>query len=192
MVAVDCLPVTIRRFSPALAPHFHRLNAEWLQRYFSIEPIDAEVLGDPFCHIVQPGGEILFAQQGAAVVGTGALKVSAAGKQRFELTKMAVTASAQGHGVGRLLLEAALASYRALQGQSLFLETNSQLKPAIRLYESVGFRQQPHPQGASVYQRADVYMVYEPQFHRGSIACCNFVPAAKTVVSNWPPIRRKR
>ncbi len=192
MFAVDRSPVTIQRFSPALAPHFYRLNAEWLQRFFSIEPIDEEVLRDPFSRIVQPGGEILFAQQGAAVVGTCALKVSAAGKERFELTKMAVTASAQGHGVGRLLLEAVLASYRALQGQSLFLETNSQLKPAIHLYESVGFRQQPHPQGASVYQRADVYMVYEPHFHTGSHACCNFVPAARTVVSNSQPIRQKR
>ena len=184
MVAVERLPVTIQGFSPALAPHFHRLNAEWLQRFFSIEPIDEEILRAPFSRIVQPGGEILFAQQGADVVGTCALKVSAPGEHQFELTKMAVTARVQGRGVGRLLLEAALASYRILQGRSLFLDTNSQLKPAIRLYESVGFRQQPHPQGASVYQRADVYMVYDPHFQRGSTACCNFVPAARTVVSN--------
>jgi hypothetical protein len=31
-----------------------RLNAEWLQRYFHLEPVDHEVLGDPASHIIAP------------------------------------------------------------------------------------------------------------------------------------------
>lgn len=126
-----------------------------------MESIDEKVLRNPVKYIVEPGGEVLFAQKGADIVGTCALMPSDAGRGYFELTKMAVTASAQGQGVGRQLLEAALACYRTFAARHLFLETNSQLKPAIWLYESVGFRRRAHPQGASVYQRADVYMVYE-------------------------------
>ena len=31
-------------FDPALRSHFGRLNREWLERYFVVEPIDADVL----------------------------------------------------------------------------------------------------------------------------------------------------
>jgi ribosomal protein S18 acetylase RimI-like enzyme len=154
--------ITILGFSPALAPHFHRLNAEWLKRFFKLEPVDELVLNDPQQHILNRGGEILFAQRGLEIVGTCALMPRQEGAGHFELTKMGVTASAQGQGIGRCLLVAVLERYRKNCGRTLMLETNSQLLPAIRLYESVGFKQRPHPQGASVYERADVYMIYDP------------------------------
>ena len=47
----------------------------------------------------------------------------------------------------------------ARRGRELFLETSSVLKPAISLYESVGFVHVPPP-GARSYDRADVYMEY--------------------------------
>ncbi len=43
----------------------------------------------------------------------------------------------------------------------LFLETNSKLTPAIRLYESVGFQHQPKGKPDSHYHRADTYMVWK-------------------------------
>jgi hypothetical protein len=41
--------------------------------------------------------------------------------------------------------------------RELELVTNSTLTPALRLYESAGFRQGPHPR-APGYARGDVYM----------------------------------
>jgi len=80
----------------------------------------------------------------------------------IKLTKMAVSPDLRGSGVGRQLMVAALEAFRALDGRELFLESSSQLTPALRLYESVGFRHHPAPRPGSHYARADVYMVWEP------------------------------
>jgi ribosomal protein S18 acetylase RimI-like enzyme/DNA-binding MarR family transcriptional regulator len=149
--AVQILP-----FAPRYAADFKRLNLEWLRRYFRVEPIDEQVLSNPL-RIVRAGGAIFFARADNRIVGTCALIHEGAG--RFELSKMAVTAGIQGLGIGRKLLAAAIEAFHARGGRELFLETNSVLKPAIGLYESVGFVHARSP-AASIYDRADVYMEY--------------------------------
>ena len=68
----------------------------------------------------------------------------------------------KGQGIGRLLLDAAIAQFSTLGGSELFLESNSRMTPALKLYESSGFVHVPRPE-PSHYKRSDVYMV-----HRGS------------------------
>jgi ribosomal protein S18 acetylase RimI-like enzyme len=138
---------------------FARLNREWLEEYFHVESIDREMLSDPQSTIIDPGGAILYALSGTEVLGTVALKCH--GDGIYELTKMAVTACAQGRGMGRILLCAALARFRALHGKTLYLESHSSLSAALTLYESAGFVHEPSPR-PSEYERADVYMVYRP------------------------------
>lgn len=152
-------------FDPRWRADFARLNIEWLQRWFVVEPIDQEVLGDPETHILADGGAVLFAiatddAGEETAVGTVALKHEGAGV--FELTKMAVSPQARGRGVGRRLMEASLQSFHALGGRELFLESSLQLGPALKLYESVGFVHHPAPRPGSHYARADVYMVWHP------------------------------
>lgn len=138
---------------------FARLNIEWLQKYFVVEPIDRDVLSNPRRTIIDPGGVVLYACIEDLVVGTAALRTSGDGV--FELTKMAVTAGYQGAGIGRKLLSAALARFHEMGGNRLYLESNSALAPALALYESAGFRHETPP-SRSEYARADVYMVYRP------------------------------
>ena len=151
--------VDIVTFAPALATAFHDLNVEWLDRYFRVEPIDATMLKQPEQHIIATGGQILFARLRGDIVGTVALKHH--GEGVFELTKMAVTADCQGHGIGRKLAVACLDEFRARQGRRLYLESHSSLGPALALYESLGFEHAESPR-ASEYQRADVYMIFRP------------------------------
>ena len=82
-----------------------------------------------------------------------------AGDRVFELTKMAVTRSARGRGVGKALLDAAIERYRLLGGAGMYLESHSSLDVALRLYERAGFVHEPRPE-PSPYERADVYMVF--------------------------------
>jgi ribosomal protein S18 acetylase RimI-like enzyme len=157
-------PIEIVEFENRYADDFKRLNLEWLEKYFEIEPVDVEVLSQPH-QIKNRGGLLLLAKCGDEIVGTCA--VIHEGHGQYEISKTAVTPSFQGRGIGRKLLYAALNAYKSLGGSLLFLETNSVLTTAIALYESSGFvhEQRPTP---SPYARANVYMVYRPSPENGS------------------------
>lgn len=160
--AQDASALRIVPFRTDLRDHFYRLNEAWLRKYFYVEEIDHRVLSNPETEILQGGGTILFAMLGEEVVGTCALLRESDGV--YELTKMAVDEQRQGLGIGRALLEAAIAEFHRQHGRTLFLETHDKLVPAIRLYESLGFEHQPSTKPDSHYARANVYMVWrEPQ-----------------------------
>ena len=144
-------------WDPRYGDAFGRLNREWLDRYFRVEPVDEPVLDDPATHIIGHGGAVLYLVQDDTVLGTAALKHQGDGV--FELTKMAVTAAAQGQGFGRRLLCAAIDRFHETGGRRLYLESNSRLATALALYESAGFRHEAPPE-PSDYERADVFMVY--------------------------------
>lgn len=138
---------------------FKTLNIEWLEKYFRIEPIDHQVLSHPE-KIIAGGGHIFFACYAGQAVATCALIRGA--EQRFELSKMAVSPAFQQQGIGRILLQAALETFKSYAGHTLYLETNSILVPAITLYESLGFVHAQRPGGPSPYERANVFMNYLP------------------------------
>jgi N-acetylglutamate synthase-like GNAT family acetyltransferase len=149
--------VVIRRFQPGDESAFRTLNEAWITRFFALEAKDQLVLGDPQTHILQPGGQILFAQRADQVIGCCAL--IRLDSQSFELAKMAVHESAQGHGIGKLLMQESIDLARKLGARRLYLETNSKLTPALRLYARFGFRTIPEESlPPSPYARADVRM----------------------------------
>jgi putative acetyltransferase len=149
--------VTIREFQLGDEVSFRQLNEEWIERYFRIEPKEAVILANPKGSILDPGGKIFFAVVEGPCVGCCALRRMS--DTDFEVAKMAVTPAFQGTGIGRKLLRAVIEAGRALDARRLYLETNHILTPAIRLYESMGFRHLPPERVIrSEYARADVYM----------------------------------
>jgi len=149
--------VTIREFAPGDEAAFRELNEEWIRRYFVIEPKDEAVFADPRGSILDRGGRIFLAFQDGQPVGCCALLWMNSGE--FEVAKMAVTESYRGNGIGRRILERAISEARASGASRLYLETNRKMQPAIRLYESLGFRHLPAERIVpSAYARADVYM----------------------------------
>ena len=153
--------IRIVDYAPRWRADFARLNIEWLERWFVVEPVDREVLSDPETHILADGGRVLFAVDGDDhAIGTVALKHEGDGV--YELTKMAVEPGQRGSGIGRKLMQRALEVFAEAGGRELFLESSRQLAPALKLYESVGFVHHPAPRPGSHYARADVYMVWTP------------------------------
>jgi GNAT superfamily N-acetyltransferase len=79
---------------------------------------------------------------------------------------MAVAATHQRRGIGELL-GGACSAWAAGNGfESMFLETNSKLDGAIRLYERLGFRHASSPH-QSEYARGDVHMELRIEPERG-------------------------
>ena len=149
--------LTIREFAAGDEAAFRKLNEEWIVRHFALEHKDRISLADPQGTILDRGGRIFLAVRDGQPVGCCALLAMAPGE--FEVAKMAVTESLQGAGIGRHLLQRTIAEARASGARRLYLETNRKLAPAIRLYESMGFRHLPPERIVpSPYARADVYM----------------------------------
>ena len=151
------MELTIREFRPGDEAAFRTLNEEWIIRHFALEPKDVASLAGPQRTILDRGGRIFLAVRAGQTVGCCALLSMSPGE--FEVAKMAVTESCQGAGIGRLLLAKTIEAARASGARRLYLETNRKLAPAIRLYESLGFRDVPPERIVlSPYARADVYM----------------------------------
>ncbi len=149
-------PCAIVSYSPRHAAAWKALNAAWiLEAGFVLEPKDLKVLGDPEGQVLDRGGHIVLAVDAAGLaLGCGSLMPM--GDGTCEVAKMAVTPSARGRGLSRRILQA-LEDYARAQGaRRLYIETNSVLTPAIRLYESFGFVHLPAQD--TPYARADVFM----------------------------------
>jgi GNAT superfamily N-acetyltransferase len=160
--------VTIVPFRREYGPEFRRLNLAWIERFFAVEEPDRRMLENPERAIIAAGGAIFFAvDEGGSVVGTVAMIRTDHG--RCGLAKMAVSESHQRRGVGELLGRACIDWAKANRVRSVFLETNSRLDGAIRLYERLGFRRTDSH--ASDYARADVFMELMIEQDGGKFPC---------------------
>jgi putative acetyltransferase len=137
---------------------FERLNRQWIETYFVVEPADREILGDPRGKILDRGGEVFFVLERGEVQGTCAVLRHSA--EECEIAKMAVAAAARGRGFGDLLMEACIAFARRIGSQRVAIVSNTVLEPAIRLYRKHGFVQVPLASD-SRYQRANIRLELE-------------------------------
>ncbi|HMQ68930.1 MAG TPA: bifunctional helix-turn-helix transcriptional regulator/GNAT family N-acetyltransferase [Ignavibacteria bacterium] len=147
--------VKIIDYKPRYKKLFRDLNYEWLNKYFTIENKDRDLLENPDKEILKKGGYIFFAECDNKINGTVAL-IKHSDKE-FELAKMAVTEDAQGKQIGKKLAIEAINQVISLNAEKLFLETNSSLIPALNLYKSLGFNEVEMKKG-SEYKRATLRM----------------------------------
>lgn len=153
------MDVLVSAYSPEYQPDFKRLNIEWIEHYFTIEPHDLEQLNQPELYILPNDGQIFLAKLNDEVVGCVAMiNTSEPGQSnlRFELAKMAVSPIVRGKGIGRQLCLAAIEYARQLGVDMIWLESNRILTPALAMYAQVGFREVPSV--PTPYARADIRM----------------------------------
>jgi ribosomal protein S18 acetylase RimI-like enzyme len=142
-------------YEPVYREAFAALNRAWVERHFTVEPHDIEMLYEPEKYILNDGGVILLAVTAAGeVVGTVALIACVDGS--FEMAKMTVAEEFRGHGLGRQLGEAAIAVAQQRGASKIWLESNRSLAPALTLYRNLGFVEVPLL--PSPYARADIRM----------------------------------
>ncbi len=146
--------IEIIDYTDDLKDSIKTLNYEWLEKYFRVEKGDVISLANPKEQIIDKGGFIFYARRNNKIVGTASLLKKT--EQIFELGKMAVTGSAQGYGIGTMLLEHCLKIAKQKRIQKLILYSNTQLKSAIHLYQKYGFAEAELEQG--LYERANIKM----------------------------------
>jgi len=149
---VDPRPGVVR-YREEFRDAFERLNREWIETYFVLEPADREILGDPRRTILDPGGQVFFVLDRGEVQGTCAVLRHSA--DECEIAKMAVAPAARGRGYGDLLMEASLAFAREINSRRVVIVSNTELSPAIRLYRKHGFMQVPLASDGR-YRRANI------------------------------------
>ena len=145
--------IKIIPYLPAHQPWFEKLNRAWIEKYFWMEPIDFDILGNPELHILKKGGFIFMAEHENEIVGTVALKFSSSGV--YEFTKMAVDEKFQGKSIGKLLALAAIAKANELMAEKIILYSSTKLIPALGLYRKLGFLEVPVD---GPYKRSDIKM----------------------------------
>jgi len=96
-------------------------------------------LEDPIAHYVERGGTFDVAVDAHGRFA-GCCGLFPQGEGTCELRKMYLEKEARGHGVGKRLLERALAFARGLGFRRVELETASILERAIAMYTAAGFR----------------------------------------------------
>jgi DNA-binding MarR family transcriptional regulator/GNAT superfamily N-acetyltransferase len=150
--------VKIVPYTEALAPYFEQFNREWIEDYFTLEPLDIWVLGHPQEAILDKGGAIWFALREGEVIGTYALM--RLGEGRLEFSKFAVNPAHRGAQAGKKLLEHAIECAQAMGGRELVLYTHSRLETACAMYRKAGFRDVVMSDAdRERYRRADTMMV---------------------------------
>jgi len=147
--------ITIIPFEEKYAEDFRKLNIEWLNEYFNVEPYDEYQLSHPLTEILNKGGHIFLARENENIVGTAALMKE--NSSSFELTKMCVTKGSQGKGISRMLLDACLKLAKEKNWNRLFLYSSTRLIPAIELYRKYGFKEIPLEKH-SHYSRTNIKM----------------------------------
>ena len=144
-------------FSVQYSEAFKELNLEWIEEYFEPEKIDLELLADPQKYFIDAGGAILLVKTDDLIIGCcGLLKHS---DKTYEISKMSVTPSFQGLGLGRAMLIEIVKIAKGLGAERIGIISNTILASAIGLYKSIGFVEIPLTSDA--YARGNISLLLE-------------------------------
>jgi mannose-6-phosphate isomerase-like protein (cupin superfamily)/N-acetylglutamate synthase-like GNAT family acetyltransferase len=146
--------ITIVPYSDELKEYVKKLNVEWLEKYFKVEPNDVVQLSNPKEEIIGKGGLIFYTKYNGEIAGTASLLKMENGI--YELGKMAVTERCKGLGIGNVLMDYSLILAKQLNAKELILYSNTSLIPAISMYKKYGFEEIQMESGH--YERANIKM----------------------------------
>ncbi|MGB5722819.1 MAG: GNAT family N-acetyltransferase [Parasphingorhabdus sp.] len=160
------MTIQTRLYQPADRRAFIDLNRDWIEEYFVMEESDREQLEELEASILGRGGRIVVATLDETVVGTGAILPPhhnpGDGRVWLEIVKMAARKQLRGKGIGRAVMDALVDQARAMDADAIWLETNGDLRAAIRLYERSGFRHLGTDElWPTPYARCNVQMILE-------------------------------
>lgn len=150
---MESAAIEVVSYKPEHQPWFEKLNRDWIEKYFWMEPIDFEVLQRPEEHILKHGGTIFIGTYNREIAGTAAVKFVEA--EVYEFTKMAVDEKFQGKKIGKAIAKHAIEWCRKSDASRIILYSNTKLETAIAMYRKLGFVEVALD---GLYKRSDIKM----------------------------------
>ncbi len=148
--------IKIVDYTPFYAQAFKAINQQWIEQYFVMEEADHKALDHPQEYIIDKGGYIVMALCDNKPVGACALIKLHNFKYDYELAKMGILPEYRGLKIGWKLGQAVLEKARSIGAESLYLESNRKLTPALTLYGKLGFEEVFGLE--TPYERSDIQM----------------------------------
>ena len=147
--------IKFRKYSNKDAFIFKSLNLEWLETYFSVEPIDELILNNPKSKILDPGGHIIMVELNSKVIGTFTfIKIE---DSVFEFSKMTINSIYRGQGYGNSIMKYAISFAKKNEWKKIVLYSNTKLENSIHLYYKYGFLE-VEMESNVVYSRGNIKM----------------------------------
>lgn len=133
---------------------------------FNADP-KTTILGDPTLDAMfenyQSARSIYFIlkYKGKIAGGCGIKQLDNSAENICELQRMFLNKPVRGLGLGKKLIELCLDKAREFKYEKIYLETLSQMKVAIQLYEKTGFKRINQPIGQTGHTGCDVQMIMQ-------------------------------
>ncbi len=158
-------PVQIRTIEPAdnaaLAIIIRNTLAEFGANHPGTVYYDSST--DALYTLFQEPGSIYYVAtvNGQIMGGAGIFPSDGLPEGTGELVKMYLLPEARGLGLGKLLIDKALAFARAAGYRQVYLETMPELRKAVTVYEKFGFQYLNAPLGNTGHFGCDIWMLKE-------------------------------
>ncbi len=124
-------------------------------------PSDPEVLSMSKYYNEESKSIYLVATMEGSVVGGSGIASFNNSHEVCELRKLFLLPESRGIGIGKDLTQKCLSFARSKGYKQCYLDTLSNMKSAIVLYESLGFKHLEEPLGGTIHGGCDVWMLKE-------------------------------
>lgn len=157
------MPFTIRTIIPSDNPVLAKIIRQTLEEFGANHPgtVYFDESTDQLFELFQQEKSRYFVaeKEESLLGGAGIFPTPGLEADTCELVKMYLLPQARGQGLGRTLIQTALAFAREAGYRRVYLETMPELEQAIRVYEKFGFAPLQKPMGNSGHSGCSKWML---------------------------------
>lgn len=157
--------ISIRPIAPSDNPSLAQIIRGTLAEFGANHPgtVYYDESTDHLFELFQKPGSVYYVAEiaGKILGGGGIFPSDGLDKDTCELVKMYLLPEGRGQGLGKSLIEKALAFAKEAGYKKVYLETMPELKKAMSVYEKFGFKYLTGPMGNTGHGGCTVWMIFE-------------------------------
>ena len=159
------LPVTIRTIQPADNQPLAVIIRNALAEFGANKPgtVFYDATTDALYELFRQQGSMYYVaeENGVLIGGAGIYPSPGLSAGTCELVKMYLSPAARGKGIGKTLIDKALAFAKDAGYHNVYIETMPELRKAMSVYEKFGFKYLDGPLGNTGHFGCDIWMLKE-------------------------------